>query len=203
MDGLQDRRRGAVVGHASRVCQETRMAPSSRDRISVDLHGLKTALIERARAVGLTPSAFLREALIAAIGRGPVDRGAGPPCEEALQTRLSLRMSRAQAERTIAAARAAGLAPGAFVAGLVAGIPVLVQGDSLSARLSGLTTTHAELATLSRNLHHLDSLLRHGEFAAAQAYQPMLHTLNRDVRAHLDVAARALRDLQPTRRSPA
>ena len=36
------------------------MAPSSRDRISVDLHGLKAALFERAQALGVSPSGLVR-----------------------------------------------------------------------------------------------------------------------------------------------
>ena len=47
------------------------MTPSSRDRLSVDLHGLKAALFERARLAGYV-----------ALGLGPGDacRGARRPC---------------------------------------------------------------------------------------------------------------------------
>ena len=72
------------------------MAPSQRDRITVDLHGLKAALFERARALGVSPSGLVRH-----LGRarrsdpsrfdrdasGLVLAGRGP-------RRLSLRMSR-------------------------------------------------------------------------------------------------------------
>mgnify|MGYP006200970465 CR=1 FL=1 len=45
------------------------MEPSSRDRISVDLHGLKAPLMERAQAVGLSPSHLVRQVLADALGR--------------------------------------------------------------------------------------------------------------------------------------
>ena len=48
------------------------MPASSRDRISVDLRGLKAPLFERARARGVSPSGLVRDALIDALGRtGP------------------------------------------------------------------------------------------------------------------------------------
>ena len=46
------------------------MEPSSRDRISVDLHGLKAPLMERAQAVGLSPSHLVRQVLAEAAQRG-------------------------------------------------------------------------------------------------------------------------------------
>jgi hypothetical protein len=176
------------------------MAPSSRDRISVDLRGLKVALIERSRAAGLTPSALVRDALIVSLGSSAdVARSASTRGDPTDQVRLSLRMSREQAHQTMTSARSAGLAPGAYIAGLVAGILALGATRSIPDHLATLTATNAELATLSRNLHHLATLLRQGEFLVAQEYQPMLDTLARDVHAHLDVATRALRDLQPAR----
>ena len=50
------------------------MTPSSRDRISVDLHGLKAALFERAQALGVSPSGLVRTTLAEALGRSdPTD----------------------------------------------------------------------------------------------------------------------------------
>ena len=45
------------------------MAPSSSDRISVDLHGLKAALIARAKTLGVSPSGLVRTTLAEALGR--------------------------------------------------------------------------------------------------------------------------------------
>ena len=54
-------------------------------------------------------------------------------------------------------------------------------------------------STLSRNLHHLSTLLRQVHIQAAQEYCEMLDTLAGDVRRHLTLASSVLADLQPRR----
>jgi hypothetical protein len=183
------------------------MAPSTRDRISVDLRGLKAALFEQARARGISPSELIRNALVEALGQSdpsglgcPAKRDAMPP--EA-RVRLSLRMSRGEALAILAAARHARLSPSAFVAGLVAGVPVLAGGASRPDHIAALTASSAELSSLSRNIHHLATLLSHGNVGPALVYREMLDTLSGDVRGHLALAARVLAELQPRSRSAA
>ena len=177
------------------------MAPSSRDRISVDLHGLKAALFERAQALGVSPSGLVRTTLAEALGRSdPTDIDRSMPSLKSGsgdRVRLCLRMSRAQASATLESARRAGLNPGDYVGGLVAGVPVLLGAGSRTDHLAALIASSAELSTFSRNLHHLTKLLRHGEFRPAQEYRPMLDTLGADVRSHLALVAGALADLRP------
>jgi hypothetical protein len=181
------------------------VAPSSRDRISVDLHGLKGELFARARALGVSPSGLVRATLAEALGN----------CESMTierltpsrlsvngdRVRLSLRMSREQASATLECARRAGLNPGDYVGNLVAGVPVLTGSGSRSDHLTALIASSAELSTFSRNLHHLTSLLREGAFRAAAEYRPMLDTLGTDVRGHLMLASGVLADLRPRIRS--
>ena len=180
------------------------MAPSLRDRISVDLRGLKAALFERAQALGVSPSRLVRDALVEALGQSDSSRFdrvpmAAAPIER--RARLSLRMSREEALATLAAARNAGITPGAFVAGLVAGVPVLTIGASRVEHIAALIASSAELSTLSRNVHHLTSLLRQGNVRPALAYREMLDTLASDVRGHLVLASRVLADLRPRSRN--
>ena len=177
------------------------MTPSSRDRISVDLRGLKAALFEQARARGVSPSDLVRAALATALDHAEpsiTDRSASAAVvltED--RVRLSLRMTRRQALSTMTAARAAGLSPGAYVASLVAGVPVLTSGATRSDHLAALIASSAELSTLSRNLHRLTSLLRQGAVRAAQEYREMLDTVADDVREHLTLASAVLSDLRP------
>ena len=135
------------------------MTPSSRDRISVDLRGVKVSLFEQARARGVSPSGLVRDALIDALGRSEPSSldhvAARSPMPVEDRVRLSLRMSREEASATLAAARQAGLAPGAFVADLVAGVPALLGGASRYAYIGALIASSAELSTLSRDIHHL------------------------------------------------
>ena len=177
------------------------MAPSSRDRISVDLHGLKAALFEQARAHGVSPSRLVRDALTEALGQSDssgLDRLAKT---DAVATegrvRLSLRVSRKEAVVIVAAARTAGQSPGAFIAGLVAGVPVLTNGASRADYLAALIASNAELSTLSRNIHRLTALLRQANVEPARQYREMLDTLAGDVRSHLTLASGILADLRP------
>ena len=163
------------------------MAPSSRDRISVDLHGLKAALFERAQALGVSPSAWSARRSLTRWG-GPIrptsiDRCRACSSGTGDRVRLCLRMSREQASATLDGARRAGLNPGDYVGGLVAGVPVLSGAGNRTEHLAALIASSAELSTFSRNLHHLTTLLRQGEFRPAEEYRPMLDTLGADVRA--------------------
>ena len=182
------------------------MARTSRDRISVDLRGLRAVLFEQARTRGVSPSDLVRAALATALDQAEpsITERSAPGTVETSEdrVRLSLRMSRSDALATIRAARAAGLSPGAYVAGLIAGVPVLTSGAARTDHLASLIASSAELSTLSRNLHRLTSLLRQGSVRAAQEYRDMLDTVADDVREYLTLASGVLAELRPRHRSP-
>ena len=179
------------------------MAPSSRDRLSVDLHGLKAALVERAKRAGTSPSGWVRATLAEALGGPPVPVGeARPPrlkARDVSRVRLTLRMPRAEAAAVLAAARQAGRPPGDFVADMLAGQPSPMPASDRAETVGAMIAACAELSTFSRNLSHLVSLLRQGAFRPVEEYRPMMATLSQDVREHLDHVTRALVDLQPRR----
>lgn len=191
----------APMSDTLRMSGDSGMAPSSRDRLSVDLHGLKAALLERAQALGVTPSGFVRTTLAEALGHvvdldgngltpsqhtGPRDR-----------VRLCLRMSREHARATVEAARLARMTAGDYIGGLVLGVPVLSAGGSRADHIVALVASSAELSTLSRNIHRLTVLLRQANVEPARQYRVMLDTLATDVRNHLELAAAVLAGLQP------
>jgi uncharacterized protein (DUF1778 family) len=180
------------------------MAPSSRDRISVDLRGLKAALIERARVHGASPSDFIRTALADALSEPPPSPSmrARPQSDFSSsdgRVRLSLRLSRQDKRAIVFAADRAGLSIGAYVAGLAAGIPALAKGTVLADSLAALVASNAAMAALGRNLHHLTSLLGQGSIRAAQEYRETLDSVAGDVRRHLACASVVLADLRPLR----
>jgi hypothetical protein len=201
---MQDRRGGADVGHAKRVGSLGFMAPSSRDRISVDLRGLKSALIERARAQGASPSNFVR-AVLARVLEEPIPSMSigtarqGSFASRDVRVRLSMRLDRREMEAIISAADRAGLSVGAYVAGLAAGIPALSNGITTAENLAALVASNAAMAALSRNLHHLTSLLGLGSIRAAQEYRDVLNSTAGEVRRHLAFASAVLADLRPLR----
>ena len=176
------------------------MPRSQRDRISVDLHGLRAALYEQARVLGVSPSDLVRRVLADALdGVTATSTYSRSTAVGEGSVRLSLRMARRDAQATRVAAKRAGLTCGAYVAGLVAGIPVLLEGSAPKQYLAALSLSSAEMSSLARDLRHLTSLLRHGSTRAAQEYRDRLDAVADDVRRHLKLAASALVALQPGR----
>ena len=110
-------------------------------------------------------------------------------------------MTAEEARQLAAGACAAGLSRGAYLAGLVADVPVLSAGCSRAEHIATLMASSAELSTLSRNIHRLTALLREANVEPARPYRETLDTLAGDVRRHLELAAGVLADLQPRRRS--
>jgi hypothetical protein len=178
------------------------MAPSSRDRISVDLRGLKAALYQRAKLLGTSPSDVVRGALAVTLSLEP-EEGASrwpPPAGKAAgRVRMSLRMTAGQAKALSDAARNARQSTAAYLCDLADGVPVAVGGADRPQYVSALLASNAELAALSRNLNHLGGLLHKGQGTPARVYRAMLDTLVADVWAHLALASRVLVELQPRR----
>ncbi|MDH3209310.1 MAG: hypothetical protein OEL91_02855 [Burkholderiaceae bacterium] len=182
------------------------MNSSSHDFVTVDMRGMKAALVVRARADRVSVSVLVRGAVARDLELpGPADpHTATPPdaASESTTVKLSIRLTPTEAEQLVAGARAAGLSRGAYLAGLVTNVPVLLGGCSRADHLAMLIASSAELSTLSRNLHHLTSLLRQGSIRAAQEYREMLDTVAQDVREHLKLASAVLADLRPRRGAP-
>jgi hypothetical protein len=180
------------------------MNTPTHEFVTVDMRGLKAALVARAQAQRVSVSVVVRAAVERELGL--VDATTEP--EGAIRTaasagsiaKLSIRLTSGEAEQLDAGARRAGLSRGAFLAGLLANVPSLSgsSGSRLDC-LAALTASSAELSTLSRDIHRLTALLRQGEVGPAQQYRRMLDTLGDDVRAHLSLAAGVLADLRPAR----
>jgi hypothetical protein len=181
------------------------MEPSSRNRISVDLHGLKAPLMDRAQVVGLSPSHLVRQVLADALGRPALltAETCRTPVrtDPTARTRLCLRMRSEDATATLQAAQRAGMATGDYVAALVAGVPAVLDGRGHAQTLQALTASTDELAHFGRRLYQLNALLRRGDVEPILPYVALLETLARDVRRHLDHVSSALADLQPRRPS--
>ncbi len=177
------------------------------DFVTVDMRGLKAALVARARAQRVSVSVLVRGAVARDLGLDgfgeldPITNQASVAAGSA-HVKLSIRMTTVEADRLTSAARAAGLSRGAYLAGLIAGIPVLTTGANRSDHLKALSASCAELSTLSRNIYHLTHLLRQAEVGPALYYRDMLDTLSGDVRRHLALASGVLADLRPRHQPP-
>ena len=201
----RDRRPAASFTSASRPSIRRLMNNHSHDFVTVDMRGLKAALVARAQSERVSVSVLVRSAVARELGlaRAGADHqapSAGATSSSA-SVKLSIRMTPEEAEQLAAGAREAGLSRGAYLAGLIADVPVLSAGASRTDHLATLIASSAELSTLSRNIHHLTSLLREGAVRPALEYRGMLDTLAGDVHGHLTLAASVLADLRPRSRS--
>ena len=177
------------------------MNTHSHDFVTVDMRGLKTALVARAQAERVSVSVLVRDAVTKRLGLAererPPETGTERITQRPATIKLSIRLTRGEVEQLTAGARTAGLSRGAYLAGLVANVPVLKGESSRTDYLVALTASSAELSTLSRNIHHLTALLRQGAVRPAQEYRQMLDTLADDVRGHLRLASSLLAELRP------
>ena len=182
------------------------MKLNSHDFVTVDMRGMKAALVARAQAQRVSVSVLVRGAVERELGlaagaelQQPTEQPIGP--WTAASVKLSIRMTPNEAEQLAAGAHAAGLSRAAYLSGLIANVPVLTSGASRTDHIAKLVASSAELSTLSRNIHHLTALLREGNVRPALVYRDMLDTLAGDVRRHLTLAAGVLADLRPRSRS--
>lgn len=182
------------------------MNTTARDFVTVDMRGLKPALVARAQAERVSVSALVRSAAARDLGlatdseTSPMDAPTAGAASAA-SVKLSIRMTAEEARQLAAGARAAGLSRGAYLAGLIANVPALSAGGGRSEHIAALMASCAELSTLSRNIHRLTALLRQANVEPAKSYRAMLDMLAGDVHRHLELAARLLADLQPQGRS--
>jgi hypothetical protein len=184
------------------------MNTTAHDFVTVDMRGLKAALVARAQAERVSVSVLVRGAVardlgLAAEGEPPHVDVPSEAASNATSVKLSIRMTAKEARQLAAGARAAGLSRGAYLAGLIANVPVLSAGGGRAEHIATMMASSAELSTLSRNIHRLTALLRQANVEPARPYREMLDTLADDVRRHLELAARVLADLQPRSRSAA
>lgn len=179
------------------------MNTPSHDFVTVDMRGLKAALVARAQAQRVSVSALVRGAVARELGTAqPRDaqQESVSAATSSKTVKLSIRLTTAEAGQLARGAQAAGLSRGGYLAGLVANVPVLTSGASRADHINALIASSAEMSTLIRKIHHLTSLLRQGESRAAREYRDMLDTLAGDVRGHLMLAGRVLADLRPRNR---
>ena len=178
----------------------------AHDFVTVDMRGMKAALVARAQAERVSVSMLVRGALARDLGLStetrahPTSASVGSAsCKASIK--LSIRLTLAEAEQLAAGASAAGLSRGAYLSGLISNVAVLTSGAGRTNHLATLVASNAELSTLSRNIHHLAALLRQANVEPARPYREMLDTLVGEVRSHLSLAARVLSDLQPHSRN--
>lgn len=169
--------------------------PRARDLLTVDLRGMKPALIERASGEGVPASKLVRRAVAELLREGsahePGTRALGSALRDG-RVRVSFRLSQGQYDDLHSRAATAGLPLGGYVMAVTRRSIEPPRAVDLAACTAALVRSNAELSTLSRNMAHLTALLGQGAVRAAQEYRQSLDALDTDVRAHLALASGVL-----------
>jgi hypothetical protein len=175
------------------------MSKLSHDFVTVDMRGLKAAIVDEAESQRVSVSAFVRRAVARELEANAPSVGQSRCPKDSVPTKVSIRLTAEEAQQLAARAHANGISMGALLARLAAGIAVLSGGGDCADTQAALVESSAELSTLNRNIHHLKLLLAHGSVQAAQEYRAMLETVGDEVRRHLRLASAMLAEFRPRR----
>jgi hypothetical protein len=153
------------------------MNTHSHDFVTVDMRGLKAALVARARAERVSVSALVRDAVARYLGLADVAEphrtaALAATASGAASVKLSIRMTSEEAAQLAAGACAAGLSRGANLARLIAGVPVLTAGVSRTDHLATLVASSAELYPQPQPEHSSPDLTAARRQCAASAGLP-------------------------------
>ena len=123
-----------------------------RDRLTVDLRGIGSAVKAEAAARHLTLAAFARVAMVASLKQTADDARprAAMGDDDGQTVKLTLRLPMRQASWLVEHARAAGLSYGTFLASVIDGAPC---PGSLAEAVRSLTESTDQMAVLSRDLN--------------------------------------------------
>lgn len=173
------------------------MGNHPNDFVTVDMRGLKAALVERAASERVSVSAVVRRAVGLELEGPPLQ--STPLTAASRSIKVSIRLTALEAQGLRARAHADGVSMGSLLTALAAGVAVPGTGGNRGDVLAALVESSAELSTLNRSVHHLTVLLRQGASEAARQYRETLEALAADIRRHLQLASSALAELRPRR----
>jgi len=172
-----------------------------RDRVTVDLRGLRGRLETRAAQQHITTAALMRSAVLLMLDDGatggPELDGIKPKAGKVVK--LTLRVSSAHATALASRARAAEVSQGRYVCTLLDGMPAPPRPADHSAAVTALRASTDRVAAMSVDLNAFLRLLRLGPNKQMENYRAGLMSLADDMRTHLATASTLIADLAPTR----
>lgn len=182
---------------------EVRTAASPRDRVTVDLRGMRPRLQEQAARRQMTEAALVRRAVKAMLEEPPHSAEDSGPVDEASDPRVlkvTLRLSVAHAVVLASRARVADVSQGTYVARLIDGTPAQPRAPDHSRAVAALMASTDRLAVLSADLNAFMRLLGRVPLSELEPYRASIRSLAEDVRVHLASAASLMAALRATRR---
>jgi hypothetical protein len=181
--------------------------PNSRDRITIELQGLRAHAHALAAARGVTTAALARKASVALLeaerddGLGEQDAPRhGTVAAAATHVKVTLRLPAAHVVLLSKRARAADVAQGSYVVGLIDGTPYVPRPANYAEALGALVRSTDQLATTGADLNAFMRVLGHVSAPELEPYRASLRSLTDDVRKHLAATASLVAELKLTER---
>lgn len=188
---------------AAKACAAARARVHRRDRVSVDLRGLRARLETRAAQQQITTAALVRRA-VARLFEDDADNGNAELGEIRSVSggevvKVTLRLSPVHALLLARRARAADVSQGRYVCALLDGAPAPPRPADHSAAVTALRASTDRVAAMSVDLNAFLRLLKLGPNKQMVNYRAGLMSLADDMRAHLATASALIAELAPSR----
>jgi hypothetical protein len=188
---------------AAKACAAARARVHRRDRVSVDLRGLRARLETRAAHQQITTAALVRRAVARLFDdgadNGSAELGGARSVFGGGVVKVTLRLSPVHALLLARRARAADVSQGRYVCTLLDNMPTPPRPADLSATVSALRASTDRVAAMSVDLNAFLRLLKLGPNQQMEDYRAGLMSLADDMRAHLAMASALIVELAPSR----
>ena len=181
------------------------MGKPRRDRVTIDLRGLREPLHARALANQMTPAALVRQAVLAYLAPKSGDQTPDPKplkyVREEQVVKVTLRLPAGHAALMNFQARIADVSKSIYVAALIEGAPPSRNHTQTVAALRASTNRLAVISTDLRDFLRVMYAAKPGVQQELERYRAGIKTLNQDIGRHLNTAAELVAELRATRRT--
>ncbi len=181
------------------------MGHGSRDRVTIELRGMRERLQALAEERKMTVAALVRKATVALLddepGAADIACNSTPTVSRGGVIKVTLRLSAKHVAALANRARAADISQGAYVAGLIDGMPPNPLPPDHTQAVAALGGSTNQLAAMSADLNAFMRLLVRGSSPEIERYRAGILSLADDVRSHLALAALLVAELKSARRS--
>lgn len=187
---------------AAKSTDDVQTAAAMRDRVTVDLRGIRPQLQAQAAKRQMTAAALVRRAVTAMLDDASCDAGDSGPIDSASGTqvvKVTVRLSVFHAVVLASRARVADVSQGMYVARLIDGTPAQPRALDHTRAVAALMASTDRLAALSADLNAFMRLLGRAPRSELEPYRTSLRSLTDDVRVHLASAAALVAALRATR----
>jgi hypothetical protein len=187
---------------AAKPTDAAQIAAAMRDRVTVDLRGIRPQLQAQAAKRQMTAAALVRRAVTAMLDDAPSDAGESESIDDVSGTqvvKLTLRLPVAHAVLLASRARRADVSQGLYVARLIDGTPAQPRAPDHTQAVAALMASTDRLAALSADLNAFMRLLGRTPRSELEPYRASIRLLAGDVRVHLASASVLVAALRTTR----